>query len=298
MKQRPRPPASSRYSVVIPTYDRSQLLRATLDSLLSAARDRSDVEIIVVDDGSRDDTSAMVASLCPDLELVYVRQPDRGFRAARARNLGLRLAGGDMVVLIDSGVAVQQNFFGILDDYDPRGSACVIVPVAGFSNDDDDSERMSAAVDAAKLRGDDVAASLSVNDQFEDIRESIFRSCDDDLTGLPAAWALAWTCCLVIPRGDALGGVLFDEAYEGWGGEDLDYALQLTCAGAEFKIERRTRAIHLPHAKSSTENAASSAVNKAYLHSKFQTAATDALRTLSAIDLNRHLVTVALGAER
>jgi GT2 family glycosyltransferase len=280
---------ATRYSVIIPTYNRAQLIRSTLDSVLAAARGRKDVEVVVVDDGSRDSTAQLVTSLATDLEVVYVHQPDRGFRAALARNLGLRLARGSMAVLLDSGVVIQRDFFAAMDRRDPDGRACVVVPVAGFSNDDTNGAELSAAVKAAEDRGDDVAAALRSNNTFADIREAVFRSCDDDLERLPAPWAVAWTCCLVVPRHGSLKGVLFDEAFQGWGGEDLDFALQLHQAGAEFAVDRQTGAAHLPHEKSETTNTASSKGNKAYLHAKHATTATDALRHVSAVDLNRYL---------
>jgi GT2 family glycosyltransferase len=286
---------SIRYSVIIPTYERAKLLRATIESVLAAARGRDDIELVVVDDGSRDSTSLMVASISTDLELLYVRQPDRGFRAARARNLGLRLARGSMAVLLDSGVAVEADFFKVLDRHDADDSTCVIVPVAGFSNDDANLDELSAAVEAAKSRGDDIAAAIRLDDRFDDIRESVFQSCDDDLSSLPAAWAIAWTCCLVVPRSGSLGQIFFDEGFQGWGGEDLDFALQLDHAGGGFVVERRTGAIHFPHDKSATANTASSRGNKAYLHGKHGTRATNALRNVSAVDLNQHLAAAEAG---
>jgi len=77
------------FSVVIPTYSRSQLLRATLESVF--AQTFTDYEVIVVDDGSTDDTQEMVMSYGEQVQLC--RQENAGPGAAR--NLGVSPARGD-----------------------------------------------------------------------------------------------------------------------------------------------------------------------------------------------------------
>ncbi len=57
------------FSVVIPTYSRSQLLRATLESVF--AQTFTDYEVIVVDDGSTDDTQEMVMSYGEQVQLYF-----------------------------------------------------------------------------------------------------------------------------------------------------------------------------------------------------------------------------------
>jgi glycosyltransferase involved in cell wall biosynthesis len=85
-----------RVTVVIPTYNRAGLIGASLDSLV--AQTHQDWDAIVVDDGSTDDTAAVVAGY--GSRVRYVRQENRGVGAAR--NTGLRLATGDLVAFLDS----------------------------------------------------------------------------------------------------------------------------------------------------------------------------------------------------
>ena len=58
-----------KFSVVIPTYNRAATLRQTLTALM--AQDYPDYEIIVVDDGSTDDTRAMIAREFPQVRYIY-----------------------------------------------------------------------------------------------------------------------------------------------------------------------------------------------------------------------------------
>lgn len=83
-------------SVIIPTYNRAGLIREAVESAL--AQVPQPLEVIVVDDGSTDDTAAVCATLPPPVR--YVRQENAG--PAAARNRGLRAARGDVVAFLDS----------------------------------------------------------------------------------------------------------------------------------------------------------------------------------------------------
>ncbi len=83
-------------SVIIPTYNRGNLIVEAIESVL--AQTYSDFEIIVVDDGSTDDTAA---KLQPYLDRVrYAVQRNRG--VAVARNTGIQLAQGEFICFLDS----------------------------------------------------------------------------------------------------------------------------------------------------------------------------------------------------
>lgn len=83
-------------SVVIPTCNGADLVRAAVDSVL-AQTERS-LEVIVVDDGSRDHTPEVLATFGSRIQVV--RQPNRGPSAAR--NAGIARARGRWVALLDS----------------------------------------------------------------------------------------------------------------------------------------------------------------------------------------------------
>jgi len=83
-------------SVVIPTYNYAGYLPAAIESVLS--QERLPDEIIVVDDGSTDNTREVVAPYEPRVRYFY--QKNAGLSAAR--NTGTRLASGDWVAYLDS----------------------------------------------------------------------------------------------------------------------------------------------------------------------------------------------------
>ena len=83
-------------SVIIPTYNRAWVVGEAIDSVL--AQDYGHFELIVVDDGSTDET-ARVLDAYGDRVFV-IRQPNRGVSAAR--NRGIEAAGGELVAFLDS----------------------------------------------------------------------------------------------------------------------------------------------------------------------------------------------------
>jgi glycosyltransferase involved in cell wall biosynthesis len=84
-------------SVVIPAYNAAKTLRETLDSVL--AQTFGDFEVIVVDDGSKDDTAA-VASATSDPRVRVISIPNGG--VSRARNLGIAESGGALIAFLDA----------------------------------------------------------------------------------------------------------------------------------------------------------------------------------------------------
>ena len=86
-------------SVVIPTYNRQDFVREAIASVL--AQTCQDFELIVVDDGSADDTRAVVqefSAIAPGIR--YIFQPNQGVSAAR--NTGVGLSRGAFVAFLDS----------------------------------------------------------------------------------------------------------------------------------------------------------------------------------------------------
>ena len=85
-------------SVILPTYNRAHTLKRAIDSVL--AQDYPDLELVVVDDCSIDNTQEMV-SFIKDNRLRYVRLPENK-GVAVARNTGLGYATGEYIAFLDS----------------------------------------------------------------------------------------------------------------------------------------------------------------------------------------------------
>ncbi|MDY5597405.1 MAG: glycosyltransferase family 2 protein, partial [Kiritimatiellia bacterium] len=88
-----RPGRPPRVSVIVPTYNRAQMVCACVDSVLKS--DWPDFEVIVADDCSPDDTRRMVEERYRSDERVKYTRTERNSLTSGARNQGARCATGD-----------------------------------------------------------------------------------------------------------------------------------------------------------------------------------------------------------
>lgn len=103
-------------SVVIPTRDRAALLRECLRSVRAQSYPPDRYEIVVVDDGSRDDTPNVVAEAVASGPPVtrYVRMDRKGLNAAR--NAGIAAAKGDPICFVDDDVDAPSTWLPAVVD--------------------------------------------------------------------------------------------------------------------------------------------------------------------------------------
>lgn len=85
-------------SVIIPTHNRAESIEAAIRSALEQTL--SDIEVIVVDDGSTDATTAVLSAIVDPRLQILTQTKNAG--AAAARNIGLRVARGRLIAFLDS----------------------------------------------------------------------------------------------------------------------------------------------------------------------------------------------------
>ena len=125
------PPARYRYSIVIPTFQRREIVGATVSALIRM--DHPSFEIIVVVDGSTDGTSAALAAMRLAVPLQVVEQQNLG--ASRARNRGAALARGDIILFLDDDMLAEPELLMQHDQAYADGADAVLghMPVAASS---------------------------------------------------------------------------------------------------------------------------------------------------------------------
>jgi len=94
-------------SVIIPTYNRCDMLERVL--LSYKKQNFKDFEVIVVDDGSSDNTRKMVENLLVDYSLAYFFQTNRG--PAAARNLGIKKSSGEILLFTGDDILPEKEDF-------------------------------------------------------------------------------------------------------------------------------------------------------------------------------------------
>lgn len=235
-------------SVVVPTFNRAQLLSSTLESLrLQRIDDGLRFEVIVCDDGSSDNTREIIDRYAGQVDLRYAWQPDRGHRVAAARNMGIALAQYSVTAMIDCGALASPSF--VQQHYllhQPFVLEHEALPVAvigntrGYRLDLDDS---SAGAQVIRHSSVDIALELAAADpRYEDDRmQDAARIKFGDLS-----WRQFWTTNVSVPTSviRSIGG--FDATFEGWGGEDIELGFRLGQHGAQFVWSEEAWALELP----------------------------------------------------
>ena len=100
-------------SIIIPTYNRAHLIGETLDSIL--AQTYQNWECVIVDDGSSDNTDAVLANyLKKDSRFNYYKRPQQYLSGGNgARNYGLKMSVGKFVVFFDSDDLMTPNHLAV-----------------------------------------------------------------------------------------------------------------------------------------------------------------------------------------
>ncbi|MFA5148610.1 MAG: glycosyltransferase family A protein [Candidatus Omnitrophota bacterium] len=123
-------------SIVIPTYNRKDLLKECLESLFDQTYPKEDYEIVVVDDGSTDGTEDLLRDMAAGHgNLRYFRQENGG--AYHACNTGIQRSSGEIIVFTDSDCAAPRDFLELTASYfkkHPDISACIGFPLITFKN--------------------------------------------------------------------------------------------------------------------------------------------------------------------
>lgn len=239
-------------SIVIPTYNMGDYLERSLNYLSAQNNDFHDLfEVVVVDDGSSDDTGNVADKYAGNFQhFSYNFKPrDNTSCRAAARNLGISKCTGDHIMFMDSGVIVTPDFvqkqIAFCDAYP---NDVLIHHVIGLFASPQ-HEAMGLLEQAGPSTLQQAIAELQKFPIWCDEREEIYELVNNDLTLLPAPWALSWTCALAAPRQKILQIEGFDESFIGWGGEDIDFGFRLHEAGCTFRtVGNSITTVHWPHA--------------------------------------------------
>lgn len=209
-------------SIVIPSFNRQKPLYALVSALIGQHRSNISTELIVVLDGSTDGSAEALAKLTtpPEMRLIIHTQPNKGLAAAR--NAGLKLASGEVVLFLD-------------DD---------IIPSEGL---------VRAYLHAYRVTGVDVVLGriyrhvadwvpVAIADSEAYASEMRHKSLSID--GTLANALNVWGNDLLVKRSRLLEVGGFDEAFRQYGSEDVDLGQRLVEAGATFAYAPDAAVIH------------------------------------------------------
>jgi glycosyltransferase involved in cell wall biosynthesis len=223
-------------SVIITVFEQAQSLALLLRSLEAQDCGHS-FEVIVCDDGS----SSSVLKVCtkplspPHLDLKYMWQPDRGHRAARSRNNGIRCAQGQYLVFLDADIIVKSDFIRSHLEAHTQPRLMVCNPRRWVLE--------SWGLIANKI-GDELLPDIETLLMFlESCAVEVDRPYQrrDFISSTPSLAVVGFS--FSVPSGP---DIAFDEEFEGWGPEDRELALRLASLhGYSVKYHDEIEVFHL-----------------------------------------------------
>lgn len=256
-------------SVVIPTFNRADLLRYTLESLSLQTLSTSQFEVIVVDDGGSDHSEQVVQSFAQKMNVKYFWQEDKGFRAGKARNIGTAIAEGKYIVFVDTGVLLGSKTLAVHAEVHEQSEfpAVIIGYVYGFEVADSLMDQMASQID---FQTPDATIARLANMGANDVRQQQYDELGENISNWPAPFDIFWTCHASAEREQLLKAGLFDESFNSWGGEDVDLGVRLHLNNNQFSMERDAVSFHWPHKKEVDNQKDQSEIAALRIHKKYQ----------------------------
>jgi glycosyltransferase involved in cell wall biosynthesis len=200
-------------SIVIPTYNKLTRLKATLESLKTLDYSRECFEVVVVDDGSEDETASFLSGVGLDFQLRVFRHQSNQGRAA-ARNTGVRQARGRVVVFLDDDMEAAPELLMAHMRGHAEGHKMVVLG----------NVRRAPGVRSTAL-----------------VRYLDSRGVHKLKPGQPVPFRYFATGNVSVERRLLMEVGLFDERFRKFGGEDLELGYRLDKAGARFVYAPQAR---------------------------------------------------------
>lgn len=206
MMATPEPTIQPKVSVIIPTFNRRDLVCETIDSVLGQTL--HDSEIVVVDDGSTDGTREVLLSRFGQ-RIKYIYQENRGRSAAR--NRGVLESSGEYVLFLDSDDLLLSQSLELLSSYLDSHAEVGVVYSDGYYCDENGENIAQISETRPPLRGENMLETLVLNNVIVAPHSAMVRR----------------------SRLDGLGYPYFDEDLSG--PEDADLWMRLANSGCAFE---------------------------------------------------------------
>ncbi|MBN2422222.1 glycosyltransferase [Candidatus Woesearchaeota archaeon] len=236
-------------SIIIPTYNRKDVLEVSLTSLFYLNYPKNKYEIIIVDDGSDDNTVEMIKKLKPSCNLNYIYWPRKkpysfgkaGNRAGPARNIGAKYASGEILLFIDSDIIADPDILQNLI----KGFNTNIV----FLGVRKELKKYPFTKDKIKRLLKENKFRVS-EDKVEYTRVSkLLKKFNFNIMNHEFPWFLLISCIVFMDKKlfNMYGG--FSKDFVFWGFEDQEFAYRLSKNKVKFSVKKNAIGYHQPHEK-------------------------------------------------
>ncbi len=212
-------------SIIIPAYNKRSLLKRTLYALEKQNYRLSNVEVIVIDDGSTDGTWKRLRYYKPPFRFRLIRNRTNIGRAA-TRNKGIRIARGRVLIFLDAEIIAGRDLIKNHMRYHAKEDHAVVSGVFG------EFRKMFSVIYPTfnKLQFEQCYSVL----QNEPHLRSRFKNPERLMRGFHLPWVSFLTGNVSVTKKSLTAAGLFDESFQGYGFEDWELGYRLFLNGAKF----------------------------------------------------------------
>lgn len=226
-------------SVIIPYCNRIKNIKMVLNGLLHQTMDKNDFEIIIGCLEYSEELASLINKKYRSLKILTVMSIEE-WNTARARNLALTLASGEVAILIDADVVVQNKFLEtcLSNHINEKKESFCLYQVLNYSEWDERKTEERESFEYYNKhylwREDSKEVDLSPDSRFEN--------------EINIPWAMCWTGLVSFKLKTVKRNKLFfNNIFKGWGTEDLEWGLRAENKGIVLNFSNQGFGIHLPH---------------------------------------------------
>jgi len=224
-------------SIIIPVYNRKAILAKTLAALTHQTYPAELIEVIVADDGSSDSVEEVIEKYQQHLTLKHVYQENLGYRLTAVRNLGIKAAAHDCIIILDCDMLPVPNLVESFMQYLHITEQAILIGHRRFvCTDDINDDDILADITVATSLPDIISENVTIeNEQTKPtldwlntyqnthyLKEAVFPS------NVCSGGNVAFARNIIQNAGD------FDEDFQAWGGEDGEWNFRIYNAGYYF----------------------------------------------------------------
>ncbi|MCO5251240.1 MAG: glycosyltransferase [Candidatus Kapabacteria bacterium] len=209
------------FSVIIPTYNRIDILEKCLESLSKQDFPTENFEVIIADDGSTDDTEMRVKNFKSKYKIIYLKQANSG--PATARNNAIRHASGNYLLILNDDAILEKDVLS--GHYRHHKTNRTKLAVMGTFN-------------YPQAEMEKIFTYLAVKSDF------IFPA-SKLVTGGLYNYLYFWTCNISVERSLVDKAGMFDENFREPMAEDIELGLRLQRLGLKVLFDGTIKATHL-----------------------------------------------------
>ena len=244
-----QPVYSEKVSIIIPVYNRKEILGKTLAGILHQTYPLELIEVVIADDGSSDNPKELLSKFEDFFKIKYVSQEDLGFRAAAVRNLGVSKASYENLIFLDCDMLPLPNLVESMMKWLYVSKRVILIGHRRFVTTDDFTidqciESITPLISLPDINSENEVVQKGSKGVTIDWREQIYSETNQLKRAGSHVFRTFCSGNVGFSRNvwEQIGG--FDEDFNNWGGEDTEFGFRAYNNGNWFVPVQEALALH------------------------------------------------------